>query len=129
MPRRARVIVPGVAHHVTQRGNNQQPVFQSADERSLYLKLLGSHVAADGTHVMAYCLMTNHVHLVVVPDAPLSLSHTLGHTHSEFALLANRLGGRTGHLWQGRFYSCPMDHALLECHPLCGVESSSRRSG
>jgi len=107
--RQARVIIPGVAHHVTQRGNNHQVVFRSADERWLYLGLLRKHAVQHGSGILAYCLMTNHVHLVAIPETPDSLARTLGRTHSEYAYLTNRDAGRCGHLWQGRFFSCPLD--------------------
>jgi len=69
MPRRARFIVPGVAHHVTQRGNNRQQVFYSPEDRQFYLALLTRHSRRNGTHIAGYCLMTNHVHLVVIQRA------------------------------------------------------------
>ena len=56
MPRRPRVVFPGVAHHITQRGNDRQPVFFSSDDRRFYLDLLTRH----GTRILGYCLMTNH---------------------------------------------------------------------
>jgi putative transposase len=114
MPRRSRFVLPEVAHHVTQRGNNRQSVFFSDDDRSLYLDLLTRHAARHHTHVLGYCLMTNHVHLVVIPERADSLARTLGRTHSEYALALNHSNQRSGHLWQNRFYSCPLDAAHLE---------------
>ena len=113
MPRRARVVFPGIAHHVTQRGNNRQTVFFSPDDRRLYLDLLSHRARRDGTRVLGYCLMTNHVHLVVVPDDEGSLARTLGRVHSEYALALNRAAGSTGHVWQNRFFSCPLDELHL----------------
>jgi putative transposase len=114
MPRRARVVIPGVAHHITQRGNDRQPVFLCPADWTRYLDLLGRHASRWGAQILAYCLMPNHVHLVAVPERGDSLARTLGRTHSEYALARNRAGGRSGHLWQGRFFSCPLDasHAL-----------------
>src|SRR5437764_5697439 len=114
MPRRARVIVPGVAHHVTQRGNNRQQVFYSLDDRSLYLDLLTRHARRYGTQILGYCLMTNHVHLVVVPEHENSLARSFGRTHAEYALALNQSEKRSGHLWQNRFFSCPLDASHLE---------------
>ena len=113
MPRRARSVIPGVAHHITQRGNNRQPVFFSQEDRRFYLRLLGRHAMHHGMHVLGYCLMTNHVHLVAVPDTADSLARTLGRVHCEYALAVNCTGGRSGHLWQNRYYSCPLDQAHL----------------
>src|SRR5229473_2927035 len=70
MPRMARVVAVGVPHHVTQRGNNRQRIFDSDQDRLLYLKLLGEYSARHGLFLWGYCLMDNHVHLVVVPRRP-----------------------------------------------------------
>ena len=78
-----------------------------------YLDLLSHRARRDGTRVLGYCLMTNHVHLVVVPDDEGSLARTLGRVHSEYALALNRAAGSTGHVWQNRFFSCPLDDAHL----------------
>jgi putative transposase len=114
MPRRSRLVVPEIAHHITQRGNDRQAVFFSADDRRLYLHLLAQQAAACGTHILGYCLMTNHVHLVAAPDREDSLARTLGRTHAEYAQAVNRSRSRTGHLWQNRFFSCPLDPSHLE---------------
>lgn len=113
VPRRPRVIIPGIPHHVTQRGNNRQQVFSSAGDRRFYLDLLTRHSVRYGTRILGYCLMTNHVHLVVVPERDHSLARTLGRTHTEYALAVNRVEGRSGHLWQNRFFSCPLDESHL----------------
>ena len=113
MPRRARVVIPGVPHHVTQRGNNRQPVFDSPDDRRRYLELLGRHAERCGARLLAYCLMTNHVHLIAVPDRETSLTQALGRTHSEYALALNRAQGRSGHIWQNRYFSCALSASHL----------------
>ena len=109
MPRRQRAVFSGVAHHITQRRNNRQHVFFSSDDRRSYLELLSHYAARSGTRVIGYCLMTNHVHLVAVPEREDSFVHTLRHAHSEYALAHNRADGRSGHLWQNRFLSCLLD--------------------
>ncbi|MCP4639313.1 MAG: transposase [bacterium] len=111
MARQARVVVPGVAHHVTQRGNNGQDVFFVDDDYGVYLSYLKESAARYGLGVSAYCLMTNHVHLVATPETEESLSRTLGRTHLMYAQYVHRLHGRLGHFWQSRFYSCPLDDA------------------
>jgi putative transposase len=113
MPRRARIVVAGVAHHVTQRGNNREQVFFSDKDYRKYLSLLDCHASRAGTLVLGYCLMPNHIHLVVVPQTEDSLARTLGPLHSEYALAVNRTAGRSGHLWQNRFFSCPLDERHL----------------
>ena len=102
MPRRPRVIIPGVAHHITQRGNNRQPVFLAPEDYPRYLDLLRRYAARYGARVLGYCLMTNHVHLIAVPDKESSLAQTLRCAHSEYALELNRTEGRSGHIWQNR---------------------------
>jgi len=109
MPRRPRVVVPGVAHHITQRGNNRQTVFHTPQDRSTYLSLLSRYGALHGVEILAYCLMPNHVHLVLVPEGLLSMASTLRQTHSDYALRMNRLLSQTGHFWESRYFSCPLD--------------------
>ena len=70
MPRAARLVLPGLPHHVTQRGNNRQDVFFTDDDRELYLRLLAEQVELHGVRLVAWCLMTNHLHLVLVPTDP-----------------------------------------------------------
>ncbi|MBI5094263.1 MAG: transposase [Candidatus Hydrogenedentes bacterium] len=109
MPRQARVVIPGLPHHVTQRGNNQQDVFFVDGDRIAYLEILRRQCEKYGATVLGYCLMTNHVHLVLVPKQEESLNLAVGRTHFIYTQHINRLHGRSGHLWQGRFHSCPMD--------------------
>lgn len=113
MPRRPRTVFPGVAHHITQRGNDRQPVFYSTGDHRFYLELLARHCARSGARILGYCLMPNHIHLVAVPEREDSLARALRHAHSEYALAHNRAYGHTGHLWQNRFFSCPMDGSHL----------------
>jgi putative transposase len=109
MPRYARVVFPGVPHHVTQRGNNKQQVFYCRGDGVRYLDLLRGHAAKQGVEIIAYCLMPNHVHLVVVPAGPDSLHALLKPVHGQFAQRINRMRIQTGHLWQGRYFSSPLD--------------------
>ena len=117
MARIARVVVPGHPHHVTQRGCRRQRTFFIADDYRYYLELLRKRKVGAGTSVWAYCLMPNHVHLVVVPETEQSLSRFLGPAHREYALEVNRRMGWQGHLWQERFHSFVMD----ECHLFAAV--------
>ena len=95
-------MLPDVPHHVTQRGNNRQDVFFTDDDRRFYLDLLCECCAAAGVRVLGYCLMTNHVHLVLVPPTAERLAAAVGRTHFQYTQAINRLHGRCGHLWQGR---------------------------
>ncbi len=109
MPRVSRIAIPGVPHHITQRGDNRQDVFFVDDDRRAYLSLLKTQAERYGLDVLGYCLMSNHVHLVVVPGEEASLAKAVGRTHLVYAQYINQLHGRTGHLWQGRFFSCALD--------------------
>jgi putative transposase len=113
VPRIARVVVPGVLHHVTQRGNNRQDVFLTDSDREFYLGLLRKRSGQYGLDVLGYCLMTNHVHLLVRPQTAQSLAQALGRTHFIYAQRFNAEHSRSGHLWQARFYSCPAEEAAL----------------
>ena len=114
MPRIARMVVPGMAHHITQRGNNRQDVFFTDDDRHLYLTLLKQQSQRFGLTIIAYCLMSNHVHLVAIPHKAESLARAIGRTHWSYSQAINRRHRRSGHLWQNRFFSCALqgDHLL-----------------
>ncbi len=117
MPRMARIVVPGVPHHVTQRGNNRQDVFFVDDDRRVYLGLLAEQSRRFGLSVVCHCLMTNHVHLVVIPKHVDSLAKGIGRTNLLYSQYIGRLHRRTGHLWQNRFFSCSLDdeHLVHAC--------------
>ena len=109
MPRTARVVIPGQPHHVTQRGNNRNDVFFVDDDRRVYLELLKERSAQFGLEVVGYCLMTNHIHLVAIPKRADSLAKAVGRTNLKYTQYINRLHGRSGHLWQDRFFSSALD--------------------
>ena len=109
MPRLARTVAVGCAHHITQRGNNRQDVFFVDDDRFVYLDLLREQAEKYDLEIQGYCLMSNHVHLVGVPKAEESLAKAVGRTHFRYTQYINRFHRRSGHLWQGRFYSCALD--------------------
>ena len=109
MPRGARIVIPGLPHHITARGNNRHDVFFTDDDRDFYLALLADNCTRFDLHVEAYCLMTNHVHVIGVPDNHRSLELAIGRTQLKYAIYVNRYHGRSGHLWEDRFYSCPLD--------------------
>jgi putative transposase len=111
--RLARVVAIDVAHHVTQRGNRRQVIFTSDSERSVYMGLLRESAERHCLSVIGYCLMSNHVHLVVIPRKTESLASTFKATHGQYASYWNAAHHSSGHLWQGRFYSCPLDPAHL----------------
>ncbi|MDN5937893.1 MAG: transposase [Salinisphaera sp.] len=113
MARLPRITVPGVAHHVTQRGNRRQKVFLQEDDYALYRDLLAQHCTANGVEVWSYCLMPNHVHLILVPSSEDGLSRAIGETHRRYSGYINARLRVTGHLFQGRFGAVAMDEAHL----------------
>lgn len=113
MARMARVVVPGYPHHVTQRGNRRQTVFFSDEDYLHYTDLLAESTALSGTEVWAYCLMPNHVHLVMVPTNEDGLRAALGEAHRRYTRRINFRNGWRGHLWQERFHSFVMDERYL----------------
>ncbi len=113
MGRLARITLPGIPYHVTQRGNRRQPVFFREDDYRQYLVLLREQGQRWGLRVWAYCLMTNHVHLIVVPDTERGLIRALAETHRCYTRYVNFREGWRGYLWQGRFASVPLDEAHL----------------
>jgi putative transposase len=109
MPRIARVVVPGVPHHCVQRGNYRQKIFISDHDRTYYLKLINTYSIKYSLEIWAYCLMNNHVHFIVVPSRPESMAKTFNMAHMCYAQYYNNKISQQGHLWQGRFFSCPLD--------------------
>lgn len=113
MSRLPRIVVPGVAHHVTQRGARRQKTFFSKEDHLAYLDLIGEWCARAEVAVWAYCLMPNHVHFIAVPAAEDGLRRAFGEAHRRYARRVNARAGWTGHFWQERFGSTAMDDAHL----------------
>jgi len=106
MPRRARLLLPGVPLHIIQRGNNRQACFFAEEDYRFYLEWLAEHAKAKGCRIHAYVLMTNHVHLLLSSsrsEGAGSLMKALGQRYVQYV---NRTYRRSGTLWEGRFRSC-----------------------
>ncbi len=118
MPRRPRLSVPGVPLHLIQRGNNRGACFYSDEDYRFYLDHLAEQAAKHGCQVHAYCLMTNHVHLLLTPTHENSLGGMMKALSQRFVQYVNRTYRRTGTLWEGRFRSCLMqdDAYVLACY-------------
>jgi putative transposase len=135
MARLPRVVIPDIAHHVTQRGNARQVILGHNADRIAYLELLRHYSEFYGLSLLGYCLMSNHVHLIVIPHSATALSHTLKQTHGRYASYWNARESSSGHVWQGRFYSCPLDESHLwralryvELNPVRAAMASSPES-
>jgi putative transposase len=113
MPRLARITAPGLTYHVTHRGNRRGDVFFSREDRELYLRRLAAGGRDYGLEIWAYCLMTNHVHLLVRGEERDALPRVMRRLQGQYARHVNQERGWQGHLWANRYYSHPIDgHAL-----------------
>lgn len=117
MPRRARLLLPGVPLHIVQRGHNRQPCFHTRSDYMTYLDKLGEHASATGCSVHAYVLMTNHVHLLASFADMRGASHLMHLLGQQYSRYLNKRLGRSGTTWEGRYWSCPVptEHYLLTC--------------
>lgn len=106
MPRRARLELPGIPLHITQRGVNRGAVFVDDDDRHHYLDLLSEVIVAHGVSMHAYVLMGNHVHLLASSCEAGAISMAMRRLGQCYAQAFNRKHRRTGPLWEGRFKSC-----------------------
>ena len=136
MARLPRMVLPGIPHHITQRGNRRERTFFEDGDYALYLDLLSDASVRYGVEVWAYCLMPNHVHIVAVPRDADALGRTFRHVHRHYTGYVNARMRVTGHLWQGRFSSVAVDEQhllaglrfdseppkLLSAHPNFGIE-------
>ena len=109
MARLARAVAAGVPHHVTQRGNRRQTTFFGPADYALYREILATWCRRHDVAVWVWCLMPNHVHLLLVPTDAAGLRLALGEAHRRYTRAVNQREGWTGHLWQGRFASCALD--------------------
>lgn len=127
MPRIARIVIPEVSHHITQRGNNKQDVFFVDDDRVVFLNFLKKQSEKFGMRIDGYCLMTNHVHIIATPKKKDSLAKAMGCTNLIYAQYVNDMHGRGGHLWQNRYFSCPLGSNYF-FKVLCYIEQNPVRA-
>lgn len=113
MTRLARLVVPDLPHHVTARGNRREPIFFEDGDQEIYLDLLAEQTRKACVAVWAYCLMPNHVHLILTPADEAGLARAVGETHRRYTNFINARGRWSGHLFQKRFGSAVMDEAHL----------------
>ena len=113
MARISRVVASGYPHHVTQRGVRSIPIFQTDSDRRAYLDFMTEELDRFGVEVLAWCLMTNHTHLIVVPKDSKVMARAIGEAHRRYTRLKNFSAGVRGYLFQGRFGSCVLDERHL----------------
>ncbi|MFH1619547.1 MAG: transposase [bacterium] len=128
MARLARVVIPCYPHHITQRGVRSMNIFTNDADRIAYLKTLKKLGENSGVTFLAYCLMRNHVHLIAIPESEQSLAKGIGEAHKHYTRMFNFRAGAKGYLFQGRFFSCPLDnrHAFAA---IAYVERNPVRAG
>ena len=129
MARIARVVAVGLPHHITQRGKGRRDVFVNDDLKHIYLDLLREQAANYRLRILGYCLMTNHLHLVAIPEAEHSMAGTLRHAHGRFAQYWNTARGGVGHMAEPLLLVRARGRARLGRAAVCGTESGARRDG
>lgn len=122
-------MLPGVPIHIVHRGNNRQPCFRKDEDRRFYLFHLSRLLHGSACALHAYCLMTNHVHLLLSAERPqgcAGLMKRIAQLHTQYI---NRTYGRTGSLWEGRFRSCLVqtERYVLACYRY--IEANAVRAG
>ena len=96
-------------HHITQRGNRREDVFFDDEDRQTYLDWLREYAAKYKVEVAAYCLMRNHLHLILIPSTEDGMQNLLKPLHMRYAQRLNRARQQQGHVWQGRYFSSVLD--------------------
>ena len=113
MARLARIVLPDIPYHVTQRGNGRSQTFFEEDDCALYLDLVARAAQRASAEIWCYCLMPNHVHIIIVPSDIDGLRRTFADAHRRYTGFINARRRTTGHLWQGRFGAVAMDEPHL----------------
>jgi len=113
MSRLARMVVPGLPHHVTQRGNRREAIFFEDGDQQIYCDMLAEQLRKYSVEVWAYCLMPNHVHLILTPQGADGMSRALGEAPRRYTSFINARGRWSGHLFQSRFASVATDESHL----------------
>ena len=113
MPRQPRIVLPNIPHHITQRGNYKQTVFQGERDFKTFSTWVNEYAQKYELDILAFCLMSNHFHFIVVPNGEESLARAFNILQMRYAQYINRKRKANGHVWQGRFFSCLLDDAHL----------------
>lgn len=113
MPRISRIVAVGYPHHISQRGVRSMDIFQSDEDRNQYLQFIKEESGRCEIEILAWCLMTNHVHFIAVPHTETSLARGFGEAHKRYTRMKNFKDNLRGYLFQGRFGSCVLDERHL----------------
>jgi len=107
------VVIPGMPHHITQRGNRRQPTFFNDGDYAAYVELMADWCREERVEIWGYCLIPNHVHLIAVPASEEGLRRAVGEAHRRYTRRINFRKKWRGYLWQGRFASFVMEETYL----------------
>ncbi len=129
MPRIARAVAAGYPHHVMQRGNNKNKVFFDKKDCLVYLYLLKKYTEKWACPVLAYCLMPDHIHLLVKPQKELTLSKTMQGVTLCYTQYINKKYNKSGRLWESRYYSCIVDKENYLWTAARYIEQNPKRAG
>jgi len=113
MPRISRIVAVGYPHHITQRGVRSLDIFHSDHDRSQYLQFIKEEAQRFDMDILAWCLMTNHVHFIALPHTETSFARGFGEAHKRYTRMKNLRDNVRGYLFQGRFGSCVLDERHL----------------
>jgi len=113
MPRQPRIVIPNIPHHITQRGNYRQTIFEEQADYARYCAWAQEYAEKYDLSILAFCLMNNHVHLIVIPHAKDTLAKAINTLHMRYSQYMNKKHQVKGHLWQGRFFSSFLDDVYL----------------
>ena len=113
MTRLARMVLAGVPHLVTQRGNFGHSIFSDPADGALYRDIMAERCKKAGVEVWAYCLMPNHVHLIMQPETVEGITRAVGEAHRRYAAFVNARAERRGHLFHGRFSAIALDEPYV----------------
>ncbi|MDD5291877.1 MAG: transposase [Candidatus Omnitrophica bacterium] len=117
MPRQPRLVISGYPHHIILRGNNRSAIFYNDKDRRFFIECIKESKEKTKSKIYAYCLMTNHVHLLIEPSKKEGLGNMMQSLGRKYVQYINRTHKRTGTLWEGRFKSSVVskDEYLLTC--------------
>lgn len=117
MPRRTRLLIPNACYHIIQRGNQKQNIFLEGADFEKYLEILLRYKRKYDFKLYAYCLMPNHIHLIVEVKNGNDLAKIMQGVSLTYTLWFNKKYGKVGHLWQGRFKNMVIqkDRYLIDC--------------
>jgi putative transposase len=129
MSRVARITAQGYPHHITQRGTNRTAIFIDDEDRTYFLSLLNKWLERTATKAWAYCLMTNHFHLLLEPSDEVGLGKCMHGATFQYAQYFNTRYKRTGRLWENRYFSCPVDKEAYLWAVIRYIENNPVRAG